>query len=253
MFRCDALSVVLHLNQDIVPRRNFIRAVEVGLIDDDIRRDDIQLSPLSPPAVKGIAGVDGEVDNDLFKLSLIDQNIAQIAPMGNPERQAVPHQPPEQVGRVRQCLGHVEAAGLQGLLAGKGQQLSDKVRGPIGVLPNLHNIGKGLIPRAVTPQKQVCKANHCGQKVIKIMSDSPRQLSHRLHFLRLGKAGFEVSLIRDVNKIEERSPRKPCTHIKGRCLKTTGAPIEHHIDQPGRPQWACDNIRHNAGLTLVKK
>ncbi len=53
-------------------------------------------------------------------------------------------------------------------------------------------------------QQKIAKTNHRRQQVIKVVCDAARQLSHRLHFLRLGKLSFESTLRRRIDKISNQ-------------------------------------------------
>ena len=53
----------------------------------------------------------------------------------------------EQMRQLGQHIGNVENARLQGLLPREGQQLAHQIGGAVGVLLDLHDVGKGLVAR----------------------------------------------------------------------------------------------------------
>ena len=82
----------------------------------------------------------------------------------------------------------------------ESEELAHKVRSAVGVLLDLLNIGKGWIPGFVTQQQQITKADNGREQIIKVMGNAARELSDRLHFLRLDKLAFEIFLLAQINK-----------------------------------------------------
>ena len=68
-------------------------------------------------ALHRVARVDGEVDDHLLELSLIDLSQAEIAPVHDLELDVLANQPAQQMGQLDQHIGDIDDAGLQRLLA----------------------------------------------------------------------------------------------------------------------------------------
>ena len=88
------------------------------------------------------------------------------------------------------------------MLARKGKKLSDQISRPVGILFNLHDIGKRLLAGSVTLKQEVAKPDHRRQQIVEIMGDTSGKLTDRLHFLGLGELDlkvFKLGRIKTVN------------------------------------------------------
>ena len=151
-----------------------------------------------------VARIDHQIDNHLIKLAGINLDQANVAAMRHFQVDFFANQATQQVRHFRQRIGNVNHLGLQGLPTRKSQKLAHQIGRTIGILLNLHDIGKAGITRAMARQQQIAKADHRGQKVIEIMRHTTGQLPHRLHFLRLGKLFFQVFLFGGVKEVEQQ-------------------------------------------------
>ena len=52
-------------------------------------------------------------------------------------------------------------------------------------------------------QQQIAEADHGGQQVVEVVGNAAGQLSHGLHFLRLGKLHFQIFAGSSVNHIND--------------------------------------------------
>ncbi len=111
----------------------------------------------------------------------------------------------QQVRELRQHVGDAEDAGLQGLLAREGQELAHQVRGAVGVLLDLHDVGEGRVARPEAQQQQVAEADHRRQQVVEVVRHAAGELAHRLHLLGLGELGLQVLLLRRVDEVQDEA------------------------------------------------
>ena len=82
--------------------------------------------------------------------------------------------------------------------------MSHQIGGAVGVLLDLHDVGKRGIARLEAHQQEVAEANHRGQQIVEIMRDTAGQLADRLHLLRLGELDFQVLLLGDIDEMEHQ-------------------------------------------------
>lgn len=83
----------------------------------------------------------------------------------------------------------------QSLLARESQQLPHKVRRAVGVLLDLHDIGKGWIACLMTQKKKIAEPDNGGEQIVEVVRDAARELSHRLHLLRLHELRLQLFLL----------------------------------------------------------
>ncbi len=132
-----------------------------------------------------VARIDGEVDDHLFELPLIDLGETQIAAVNELQLDILADQAAQQVRQLDQHVADIEHARLHRLLAREGQQLPHEIGGAVAVLLDLHDVGEGRVARPEPHQQQVAKPDHRRQQVVEIMRDAAGELSDRLHLLRL--------------------------------------------------------------------
>ncbi len=108
---------------------------------------------------------------------------------------------------------------LKRLLARKRQQLSHQIGGAIGILFDLHDVAKRLIASTVPQQQQIEKSDHRRQQVIEIVGDPACELTHRLHFLGLGKLFFQSPEPSRIDKIENEICRNAAIFFDGASMK----------------------------------
>ncbi len=106
------------------------------------------------------------------------------------------------MGEFDENIGDVENPRLQGLLPRERQQLAHQIGGAVGVLLDLHDVGKGRIAGPRAQQQQIAKSDHRGQQIVEIVRNTAGELADCLHLLRLRKLSFEIFLLGDVDQIE---------------------------------------------------
>ena len=73
------------------------------------------------------------------------------------------------------------------------------------MLAHFIQLGKRRIACRMTHQQQVAISHDGLQQVIEIMRDAARELSDRLHLLRLGKLRLQCPLLGSVDQIKYRA------------------------------------------------
>ena len=141
-------------------------------------------------------------------------------------------EPAQQVRELGQRVGDVEHLGLQGLLAREGEELAHEVRRAVGVLPDLHDIGKRRIARLVAQQQQVAEADHRGQQVVEVVRDAAGKLADGLHLLRLGELLLEPALLADVEEMQNRGAVDPRRFVERAREGGDDALLAVRSDQP---------------------
>ncbi len=107
--------------------------------------------------------------------------------------------------QLGQHVGDVEDARLQALLARERQELAHEVRGAVGVLLDLHDVGEGRIARPEAQQQKIAEADHRGQQIVEVVRHAAGELAHRLHLLRLGELRLEALLIGGVDEMQDEA------------------------------------------------
>jgi len=149
-----------------------------------------------------LPSIDREVDDDLLELTLVNLDRAKVAPVHNFELDILADQTPQQVRQIDQHIGDIENPWLQCLLPREGQQLSHQIGGSVGVLLNLHDVGKGRVTRLKAQQQEVAEPDHGGQQIVEVMRHPAGELTDGLHLLRLGELDLQVLLLGNVDKME---------------------------------------------------
>ena len=122
---------------DVAAGRQVVPEGGVGLVDLGVGGLDGQ----GPAAGHGVAGVDGEVDQDLLDLAGVGGDGGQVAGQVGGELDVLAEGPLEQLADVGDEVVEVQDAGLDDFPAGEGQQLAGQPGGAFGGLLDLPGIG----------------------------------------------------------------------------------------------------------------
>ena len=150
-----------------------------------------------------IAGIDGKVDDHLFKLLRICADSAQIAVMVNLELDLLAQQPLQQLRNFRHDIRQLQDFRAKRLLARKGQQLTRERCGAIGIGADLLDIVIIAVTRRMAQQHQVAIADDGSQHIVEIMRHAAGKLPHRLHLGRLRHLPLEPRLLRRVDQAQQ--------------------------------------------------
>jgi len=94
---------------------------------------------------------------------------------------------------------------LQGLLAREREELADEVRRAVRVLLDLHDVGEGLVLRAVPEEEKIAEADHRGEESVEVVRDAAGELADELHLLRLEELVLEALLLGDVEEVDDEA------------------------------------------------
>ena len=207
VLRRDADAGVGHLDQHIVARRHHRVGLHHRIVRPHLAGADGQHAAVARRRVHGIARVDRHVDDHLLQLTLVHLDHAQVAAVGHLQLDVLADQPADQVGQFGQHVGYQQHLGPHGLLAREGQQLAHQIGRPVGVLLDLHDVGKRLVAGAVAHQQQVAEADDGGQQIVEIVGHAASQLAHRLHLLGLDELALQALLLGGVDQIQHHRRR----------------------------------------------
>ena len=152
----------------------------------------------------GVAGIDGEIDDDLLELMEVGLDRPQIARLIERQLDILAEQAREQDGQFRQHIAELKHLRAQGLLAREGKQLTHEPGGAVRVLLDVHDVLEGRVGRPVVHQQEVGEADDRRQHVVEVMGDAAGELTDRLHLLALGDLHLERALLRGVDGIGDR-------------------------------------------------
>ncbi len=198
--RRDAGAGILDLDQHIVAGLELAIAEAGAFGRGQVARPHRQVAAVR----HGVARVDGEIDDHLLELADVCPHRPQIAPVLDLQRHLVADQPRQQHAQIGQHVGQVQHFGPQRLAARERQQLPHQRGGAVGVLLDVHDVGKGWVRRPVVGQKQVRRHDDGGQHIVEIVRDAAGELSHRLHLLALRHLRLERLLLRRLDRIDDR-------------------------------------------------
>ena len=193
---------------DVMAGRHGLVAAADRRLVDDIGGADGQGAAIR----HGVARVDGEIDDDLLELALIDLDEAEVAAMHDLELDVLADEAAQQMRQIRERVGDVEDARLQGLLAREGQQLAHQIGGAVGVLLDLHDVGEGRVARPEAQQQKIAKADHRGEQIVEIMRHAAGELADRLHLLRLGELRLDLLLLGGVDEMQDEAALAVAAH-----------------------------------------
>ena len=142
----------------------------------------------------GVPRVHREIDDDLLELSLVDLDQPEVAAVDDVELDVDADQAAQEVGQLGEHVGDVQHLGLQGLLAGEGEELAHQIGGAVGVLLDLHDVGEVLLAGGMAQEQQIAEADDHRQKVVEVVRHAAGELADGLHLLGLGELRFQVPL-----------------------------------------------------------
>ncbi len=112
-----------------------------------------------------------------------------------------------------------------------------QIGGAIGVLLDLHDVGKGRVARPEPHQQQVAEADHRGQQIVEIVRHPAGKLADGLHFLRLCELDFEVLLLGDLDEVQHQAAVAAFRPAEPRQKHDAGlvaGVLEPYLDRPRR-------------------
>ncbi len=124
--RIHPVSVVAHAQADVAPRLEAGPRARVALVDVDVRGLDQQ-----PAASRHrVAGVHGQVDQDLLHLARVGEYRPQVVLERRAQLDVLAEAAPQQLMSVADGLVEADHLGMDHLAAGKGEQLMGQLGSP---------------------------------------------------------------------------------------------------------------------------
>ena len=172
------------------------------------RRNGIHLADADgepPLAVHGIAAVDGEIHQRRFELRGIgDSETIEIGDV-DVDPDAGADQRADQL-RHRLDLGaDIEHLRLQGLPAGKRQQLSGQLGGALHRLGDGVDVAPAALLREFAAAQEVGRGADNGKEIVEIVRHAAGQLADRLHLLRLAQRFLALAALGDIDGFRHRA------------------------------------------------
>ena len=137
-----------------------------------------------------VAGVDGQVHDDLLDLARIDMHAAGLAAQHQLDHDVLADQPGQHSRDVADQIVEIEALGLEHLLAAEGEQLAGQLRGSVG---GLADVAEALADRRVVAEPEPLELEHAQiagaeddrEDVVEVVGDAAREGADGLQLLGL--------------------------------------------------------------------
>ena len=107
-------------------------------------------------------------------------------------------QPPQHLLQVLDHLAHVEASGLDPLVAREGQQLARELGRPIDGPLHLVEVFMDGVIVVEAVGRELGEALDRGEQVVEVVGDAPSERPHRLHLLCLTQSAGDLPALGDV-------------------------------------------------------
>ena len=150
-----------------------------------------------PPPFVGhrVAGIDGEIDDDLLELAGIGPDRPEAAAVLDDQIDSLAEQPLQQMRYLRHHVGKLEHLRAQGLLPREGKKLSRQPGSAVRVRLDLLDVVIVAVARRMPHQHEVAMADDCGQDVVEIVRDPAGELADDLHLGRLRDLALELGFL----------------------------------------------------------
>jgi hypothetical protein len=181
-------AVVADLHSRVTARRQVGVRGRVRLVYVDVAGLDDQ------PAASGhgVAGVDGQVDQDLLDMTLVSQDVSQVGGEAGDQLDVLAERPLQQLEDVGDRYVEVQHARLHHLAAGEGQELMRQPGGPVGGELDLLDIGPGGAPVEPVAVRllqllgdEVRVVGDDREQVVEVIRDAAGELTEAFQPLRL--------------------------------------------------------------------
>ena len=186
--------VSLTRRQTKAPSARFGMGLHVGVVDLDRVGADGQRAAFG----HGVAGIDGQVHDDLLDHAGVRLHQGQFGRRIEFERDGLAEHALEHLGQVADHLAQVERLGLHDVLAAEHEQLPGQARGAFGGkvdrLGAIQQLRRQVGPGQQHPGVALDHREH----VVEIVRDAGGQLADGLHLLRLEQLGFQIKPVGDV-------------------------------------------------------
>src|ERR1700686_972149 len=160
----------------------------VGVIDDKVLGFDGE-----PGGEEhGVAGVDGEIEEDLLELAGVGFYAAEGIAEAQAEFDVFANQAAQELAHFGDEFVGVEDLGLKGLHAAKREHLAGEGSRAIGGFANLLRAAVEGVFGLQAVEKQIAVAANYGQQVVEVVGDAAGHAAEGFHLLGLAEVAFEL-------------------------------------------------------------
>jgi len=183
-----AVTSVGNGEQNVVTKLDRGMKMRVVVIDEEVLRFE------GEPAAKGhgVAGVDGEVQENLFELAGVGFDAAERITEAQAEFDVFANETAEKLAHVGDEFVEVEDFGLKDLHAAEGEHLAGEGSGTVGSFANLLGAAVEGIFWLQMVEKQVAVAADDGEEIVEVVGDAAGHAAEGFHFLGLAELAFEL-------------------------------------------------------------
>src|SRR5664279_2345441 len=196
-----AAAGVDHLQEDMFTRSSLGMCLDKPVVNVDVLGPDGQRSC----AIHGVPGVEDEVDDELSKLNLVDENVPEARCIVPGDCHGGRHQFRDGLQREVDRLVEVEVRWCWAPIAAERQQVVCEAGSSSGSLLSLgQRLCDGIqLPGFFPHDAQVSKDT--GQQVVEVMGDSTRHEAEGIHFLCLEQVSGHALAVGNVHQQSELS------------------------------------------------
>ncbi len=144
----------------------------------------------------GVPGVHAQVHQDLIDLGWIDLDRAQTLARDPGQVNVLADQPPNHGQQARHRVVEIKHLGVDGLPAGKAEQLPGEISGPTGCIVDVAQAGVERLLRGKFAQGQFGVTEDDRQHVVEVMGDAAGQPPYAFHLLGLRQLSLQLLPLR---------------------------------------------------------
>ena len=157
-----------------------------------------QLDRQAAASGHGVAGIDGEIQENLLDLPGVRLHAAERRGLHDDDLDVLADQAPQHLLRVGDDRAEIEDARLQDLPPAESEELPRQGRGPFGRPDDLAHALAALRIVGERRPEQLGVTLDDRQEIVEVVGDSAREAAHRLHLLRLAELRLELKPLGDV-------------------------------------------------------
>ena len=185
---------VAHDEGDVAAGGDFVRAGGARLSEVGVGGGEGEFSAFG----HGLAGVDGEVDDDLLDLDGIGVDGAQFIGGAEVEADILAEETGQDPDHVFEEEVEVEVSGLKYAAAAEGEQLRGEGGGAFCGLADFGEVGICGVVGADAAQGDFAVAGDGGEEVVEVVGNTAGESADGFHFRGVAELGLEEFLLGDV-------------------------------------------------------
>ena len=144
------------------------------------------------PVGHRVAGVDGEIQDDLDQLGPVGQDRAQRRRRLDVDLDVLADEAPQQAAGLAEHLAQIQDRGLHDLLSAEGEKLCGQRRGAVGRLADPGEVALLRGVRRQAGRHELGVVVDRGEDVVEVVGDPAGQLADGLELLRLAAALLDL-------------------------------------------------------------